>query len=114
VGVGLLRNDVRGVSLERLLRNCPVCHSKQQSVLVEHGEGGESCEEQSERIKRNKSLSRYVELGKDSPKRCDVGRKAGDGREFLLQRQTQGVYLCTRHCPVENSHRIDDVSRGQM
>ena len=39
--VVMLRNDVRGVSLERPLRNVPVCHSKQQSVLVEHGEGGE-------------------------------------------------------------------------
>jgi hypothetical protein len=24
-------------------------------------------------------------------------------------RSAQGVYLCTRHCPVESSHRIDDV-----
>jgi hypothetical protein len=63
------------------------------------GEGGESCEEQSEHIKRNRSLSGYGELVKDSSKRYDVGRKVGDGREFLLQRQTQGVYLCNPSLP---------------
>jgi hypothetical protein len=46
VGVGedvmQLRQNVSGilVGLKRLLRNRPVCHSKQQSVLLEHREGG--------------------------------------------------------------------------
>jgi hypothetical protein len=38
--VVMLQQDVRGVSLERVLFNCPVCHSKQQSVLVKNREGG--------------------------------------------------------------------------
>jgi hypothetical protein len=32
--VQLRQEDVRGISLERLLCNCPVCHHKEQSVLV--------------------------------------------------------------------------------
>ncbi len=84
---------------------------------MEHGEGREGCEEeeQSERIERNsnRSLPGDDELGKDSPKRYDVSRKVGDGRGFRLQRQTQGVYfcICIHHCPVENCHRINDVSQ---
>jgi hypothetical protein len=33
---------------------------------------------------------------------------------FGLQRQTHSVNLCTHPCPVEISHSIDDISRGQM
>jgi hypothetical protein len=43
VGVGedvmQLWQNVSSIGLKRLLRNCPVCHSKQQSALLEHGEG---------------------------------------------------------------------------
>ncbi len=43
VGVGedvvQLRDAVNGVSLKRLLRNRPVCHSKQQGILLENGKG---------------------------------------------------------------------------
>ncbi len=71
VGVGedvvQLRNDVSGVILKRLLRNYPVCHSKQQSVLVEHVEGGEGSEEQTERIKLKRSLGSCFKPGQDSP-----------------------------------------------
>ncbi len=35
-----LRENVRGVSLERLLHDCPVRHSKQQCVLVGNGYPG--------------------------------------------------------------------------
>jgi hypothetical protein len=45
VGVGedvmQLRQNVNGIGLKFLLHNCPVCHSKQQSILLEHREGGE-------------------------------------------------------------------------
>ncbi len=57
-GVGMcedvvqLRQDVRGVSLERLLRNRPVCHRKKQCILLENGEGGEGGEEQPIDIER--------------------------------------------------------------
>jgi hypothetical protein len=61
VGVGedvvQLRNDLSSVSFKCLLGNCPVCHSKQPSVLVEHGEGGEGGEDQTERIKLKRSLA---------------------------------------------------------
>ena len=47
-----LRQDVRGISLERLLRNRPVCHRKQQCILLENGERGEGGEEQPIDIER--------------------------------------------------------------
>jgi hypothetical protein len=47
-----LRQNVSGIGLKRLLRNCPVCHSKQYSVLLENGEGGEGGEESTIDIKR--------------------------------------------------------------
>jgi hypothetical protein len=44
IGVGKdvvqLWQDIRDVSLKRLLRDCSDRHRKQQSVLVENGEGG--------------------------------------------------------------------------
>ena len=58
LGVGVcedvvqLRQDVRGISLERLLRNRPVCHRKQQCILLENGERGEGGEEQPIDIER--------------------------------------------------------------
>ncbi len=49
VGVGKdimqLRQNLSDIGLKRLLSNCPVCNSKQQSVLLENrewGEGGEA------------------------------------------------------------------------
>ncbi len=81
---------------------------------MKHGEGGEGGEEQSERIKLKRSFAGCCKLGKDSPKSYDVGGKVRHFRELFLQRQTQSIYLCTRHRPVEDSHRNDDVSRGQM
>ncbi len=112
-----LQDDVDSVSLKRVLGNCHVCHSKQQSVLelVEHGEGGEGGEEQTERIKLKRSLFGCCKPGKNSPKSYNVGGKVRYCREiFLFQRQMQSIYLCTRHHPVEDSLRNDDVSRGQM
>ncbi len=90
-----LRDDVSSVSFKPLLSNCPVCHSKQQSALVEHGEGEEGGEEQTERIKLKRSLAGCFKPGKDSPKSYDVGvgGKVKHCRELFLQRQTQSVYL---------------------
>ncbi len=49
VGVGKdimqLRQNVSGIGLKRLLSNCPVCNSKQQSVLLKNREWGEGGEE---------------------------------------------------------------------
>ncbi len=49
VGVGKdimqLRQNVSGIGLKRLLSNCPVCNSKQQSVLLEKREWGEGDKE---------------------------------------------------------------------
>ncbi len=49
VGVGKdimqLRQNVSGIDLKRLLSNCPVCNSKQQSVRLENREWGEGGEE---------------------------------------------------------------------
>jgi hypothetical protein len=56
VGVGKkfvqLWKDVRGISLERLLRNRPVRHSKQSCILLENGDGGEGGEKQTADIER--------------------------------------------------------------
>ncbi len=109
-----LRQDVRGVSLERLLRNRPVFHGKQHSVLLEDGVW--------ERVIRNvlkASSARGACPAVASRARVplyNVCRDVGDCGEYFLQRQTQGLYLRNHHCPVKNSHRIDDISisRGQM
>ncbi len=81
VGVGedvmQLRQNVSSIGLQRLLRNCPVCHSKQQNILLEHGEGGEGGQEPPVRIecKRNLADGGGGEPAKGSSKletpRCD-------------------------------------------
>ena len=118
VGVGedvvQLRQNVSGIGLKRLLRNCPVCHSKQQSILLEHREGGEGGKEPPVRIERKRNLADGGEPAKSSSKRHDVTGKVGDCRKLLPQGKTECVNLCTRHHPVERSHRNDDVSRREM
>ena len=118
VGVGedvvQLRQNVSGISLKRLLRNCPVCHSKQQGVLLEHREGGEGGKEPPVRIERKRHLADGGEPAKGTSKRYDVSGKVGYCSDLLPQGETKGVNLCTRHLPVEDSHRNDDVSRGEM
>ena len=109
-----LRQNVSGICLKRLLSNCPVCHSKQQGVLLEHREGGEGGKEPPVRIERKKNLADGGEPAKGSSKRHDVTGKVGDCRKLLPQWKTECVNLCTRHRPVERSHRNDDVSRGEM
>ncbi len=56
VGVGKdivqLRQNVSGISLKRLLSDCPVCNSKQEGVLLKNGEWGEGGEEPAINIKR--------------------------------------------------------------
>ncbi len=74
VGVGedvmRLRQNVSGIGLKRLLRNCPVCHSKQQSILLEHGEkGGEGDQEPPVRIECKRNLADGGEPAKGSSKR---------------------------------------------
>ena len=75
-----------------------------------------------ERVARNhryasiarKNLANGGEPAKGSSKRHDVTGKDSDCRELLPQGETECVNLCTRHHPVEHSHRNDDVSRGEM
>ena len=118
VGVGedvvQLRQNVSGIGLKRLLRNCPVCHSKQQSILLEHREGGEGGKEPPVCIECKRNLADGGEPAKGSSKRYDVTGKVSDCRKLLPQGETECVNLCTRHHPVERSHRNDDVSRGEM
>ncbi len=118
VGVGedimQLRQNVSGIGLERLLRKCPFCHSEQQSVLLGNGGGGKGGKEPPISIECKRSLAEGGESAKASPERHDVTRKVRDCGKLFPQRQTQRVYLCTRHRPVESSHRNDDVSRGEM
>ncbi len=61
VGVGedvmQLRQNVSGIGLKRLLRNCPVCHSKQQSILLEHREGEEGGQEPPVSIEWQRNLA---------------------------------------------------------
>ena len=118
VGVGedvvQLRQNVSGIGLKRLLRNCPVCHSKQQSILLEHGEGGEGGQEPPVCIECKRNLADVGEPAKGSSKRYDVTGKVSDCRKLLPQGETECVNLCTRHHPVEQGHRNDDVSRGEM
>jgi len=114
VGVGenvvQLRQNVSGIGLKRLLRNCPVCHSKQQSILLEHREGGEGGKEPPVCIECKRNLADGGEPAKGSSKRYDVTGKVSDCRKLLPQGITECVNLCTRHHPVESSHRNDDVS----
>ena len=118
VGVGedvvQLRQNVSGIGLKRLLRNCPVCHSKQQSILLEHREGGEGGKEPPVCIECKRNLADGGEPAKGSSKRHNVTGKVSDCRKLLPQGKTECVNLCTRHHPVERSHRNDDVSRGEM
>jgi hypothetical protein len=118
VGVGedvvQLRQNVSGIGLKRLLRNCPVCHSKQQSILLEHREGGEGGNEPPVCIECKRNLADGGEPAKGASKRDDMTGKVSDCRKLLPQGITECVNLCTRHHPVEHSHRNDDVSRGEM
>ena len=89
VGVGKdvvqLRQNVSGIGLKRLLRNRPVCHSKQQSVLLEHREGGKGGKEPPVRIECKRNLANGDESAKGSSKRHDVTGKVGDRRKLLPQ-----------------------------
>ena len=82
VGVGedvvQLRQNVSGIGLKRLLRNCPVCNSKRQSVLLAHEEGGQGVKGPSISIECNKSLADGGEPVKGFSKRHDVTGKVGD------------------------------------
>jgi hypothetical protein len=75
--------------------------------MVEDGEGVESVEEQSERIEHERSLPGCCDPSKVSSEFYDVFSEVRNRRQFFLQK-TQGVDFCTRHRPVENSHRIDE------
>jgi hypothetical protein len=70
-----------------------VCHSKQQSVLVEHGQGEESARNN---LNASSVIGVYPAMVSwaRTPLNATMwaGAKVGDVREFLLQRQTQGVY----------------------
>ncbi len=127
VGVGedvmMLQYNVCCVCLKRLLSDCPVVDSKQQSVLLKNGERGKSSQKQSVQcVEHERILSGCGQPCKVSPKRDDVCvqrvrkslRAPGESVFFRSRRLASCVYLRTRHCPVENRHRIDDVSRGQM
>jgi hypothetical protein len=81
---------------------------------LEHREGGESSKEPPVRIERKRNLADGGEPAKGSSKRHDVTGKVSDCRKLLPQGETECVNLCTRHHPVERSHRNDDVSRGEM
>ena len=89
VGVGedvvQLRQNVSGIGLKRLLRNCPVCHSKQQSILLEHREGGEGGKEPPVCIECKRNLADGGEPAKGSSKRHDVTGKVRDCRKLLPQ-----------------------------
>ncbi len=110
-----LRQKISGIGLKRLLRNCPVCHSKQQSMLLEHREGGEGGQEPPVCIEGKRNLADGGEPAKASSIRYDVTGKVSDCRKLLPQRETECANLI-RHRPVEaeRSHRNDDVSRGEM
>ena len=56
-----LGQDVIGIGRKRLLRNCPVCHSKQQSVLLKNEEGGWILEWQGT-INKNRAQEELVRL----------------------------------------------------
>ncbi len=81
---------------------------------MEHREGGEGGKEPPVRIERKRHLADGGEPAKGTSKRYDVSGKVGDCSYLLPQGETEGVNLCTRHLPVEDSHRNDDVSRGEM
>ena len=97
VGVGedvmQLRQNVSGIGLKRLLRNCPVCHSKQQSILLEHREGGEGGKEPPICIECKRNLANSGESAQGSSKRHDVTGKVSDCRKLLPQGETELVTL---------------------
>ncbi len=90
VGVGedvmQLRQNVSGIGLKRLLCNCPVCHSKQQIILLEHREGGKGGQELPVCIECKRNLADGNEPAKGSSERHDVTGKVSDCRKLLPQR----------------------------
>jgi hypothetical protein len=89
VGVGedvvQLRQNVSGISLKRLLRNCPVCHSKQQGVLLEHREGGEGGKEPPVCIERKRHLADGGEPAKGYLETLRCEREGQRLRNFFLR-----------------------------
>ena len=81
VGVGedvmQLRQNVSGIGLKRLIRDSPVCHSKQQSVLLGNREGGEGGKEPPVSIECQRNLADGGEPAKCSSKRYDVSKAIG-------------------------------------
>ncbi len=70
-----------------------MCHSKQQSILLEHGEGGKGGQEPPVCSECKRNLADGGEPAKGSSERHDVTGKVGDCRKLLPQRETERVRI---------------------